>query len=90
MSELEDKALGKGIRIHYDLLEAAGLKLRDGLCRIRGEYHLFIDRRKSPAARIETIREYVDHPFPENIPENFPAQSPEESRITNDPDAKDL
>ena len=70
LSEQEEKAAQKGIQIHYDLLEAAGLKLKGGLCKIRGEYHLFIDRRKSAADKIEIIQDYTDYPLPENIPEN--------------------
>ena len=32
LSELEERAAQKGIVIHYDLLEAAGLKLKGGIC----------------------------------------------------------
>jgi len=77
LSELEEKAALKGIRIHYDLLEAAGLKLKDGICKMRGEYHLFIDRRKSAADKIETLQDYIDHPLPEDIPENITEDAPE-------------
>ena len=76
LSDLEEQAVEKGIEVHYDLLEAAGLKLKGGLCRIKGAYHLFIDRRKSPSDKIEVLQEYIDHPFPENIPENFIEQMP--------------
>lgn len=55
LTQLESRALREGIRIHYEVLEAAGIKLRGGLCRINGEYHLFIDKRKSPSDRIELI-----------------------------------
>ncbi len=77
LSELEEKAAQKGIQVHYDLLEAAGLKLKDGICKIRGEYHLFIDRRKSAADKIEILEDYIDHPLPEDIPENITEDSPE-------------
>jgi len=70
LSELEEKAAQKGIEVHYDLLEAAGLKLKDGICKIRGEYHLFIDRRKSASDKIETLQDFIDHPLPEDVPEN--------------------
>jgi hypothetical protein len=69
LSEQEEKAARKGIQIHYDLLEAAGLKLKGGLCKIRGEYHLFIDRRKSAAEKIEVLQDYTDYPLPEDTPE---------------------
>ena len=70
LTALEEQASQKGIQIHYDLLEAAGLKLKGGICKIRGEHHLFIDRRKSAADKIETLQDYIDHPLPEDIPEN--------------------
>ena len=73
--ELEEKAAQKQIHIHYDLLEAAGLKLKDGLCRIRGEYHIFINRRKSDAERVETLADLLDHPLPEDVPETGPLTS---------------
>ena len=69
INELEQKASTRGIFVHYDLLEAAGLKLKGGMCRIKGEYHLFIDRRKSPADRIEILNEYLENPLPQDIPE---------------------
>lgn len=69
LSEMEEKAAQKRIYIHYDLLEAAGLKLKGGMCKIKGEYHLFIDRRKSTADRIEILRDCLGNPLPEDIPE---------------------
>jgi hypothetical protein len=71
LADLEEKAAQKGIQIHYDLLEAAGLKLKDGICKIRGEYHLFINKRKSIPDKIETLKDYIDHPLPGDIPENI-------------------
>lgn len=70
LSGLEQKASGQGIQLHYDLLEAAGLKLKGGLCKIKGEYHLFIDRRKSVTDKIEILQDYVDKPLPKDVPEN--------------------
>ncbi len=70
LTELEQKALSKGIQVHYDLLEAAGLKLKGGICKIKDEFHLFIDRRTPPADKIEVLQDYVENPLPENIPEN--------------------
>ena len=60
LSELEEKAAQKGIHIHYDLLEAAGLKLKGGICKINGEYHIFVDKRKSFADRIDLYRKDPD------------------------------
>ncbi len=68
LSELEDQATQKQIHVHYDLLEAAGLKLKGGICKINGEYHLFVDRRKSIADKIDIIQDHLDHTNPEDIP----------------------
>lgn len=70
LTELEERAAKMDIHIHYDLLEAAGLKLKGGLCKINGELHLFVDRRKSTADKIEMLKDYLNHPLPKNIPSN--------------------
>ncbi len=77
LSELEQRAAQKGVHVHYDLLEAAGLKLKGGICKIKSEHHLFIDRRKSAAEKIEILQETLDHPIPEDIPENMGPDIPE-------------
>ncbi len=63
LSQLEQSLVQRGIHIHYDLLEAAGLKLKDGICQIRGEYHLFVDRRKPIADKIEILQDYLNYPL---------------------------
>ena len=65
LSELENQAAERNIRIHYDRLEAAGLKLKDGMCKLDGEYHIFVDRRKSVADKIDIIRAFLDQPISE-------------------------
>ena len=55
----------------------SGLKLKDGICKIRGEYHLFINKRKSIPDKIETLQDYVDQPLPKDIPENIIEDVPE-------------
>ena len=70
ISELEEALIQKGLHVHYDLLEAAGLRLKGGLCKIKGEYHLFIDKRKSAADKIEVLEDCLAQPLPEDIPEN--------------------
>jgi hypothetical protein len=90
LTELEEKAAKVGIQIHYDLLEAAGLKLKGGVCKIRGEYHLFIDKRKSTAEKIEALQDYIDHPLPEDIPENITDAVPEENRGNDELNEKKL
>ena len=69
LNELEEKAAQMGIHIHYDLLEAAGLKLQGGICRLNGEYHLFVDRKKSIADKIDFLLDFLNHPLPEDIPQ---------------------
>ena len=68
LSQLEEHAAQKNIYVHYDLLEAAGLKLKGGICKIKGEYHLFVDRRKSIADKIEILQDSLNRPPPEDIP----------------------
>jgi len=68
LAELEDMAVKQGIEIHYDRLEAAGLKLKGGICTIRGEYHIFVDRRKSTADIIDFLEDYLTHPLPKDVP----------------------
>ena len=69
LNDLESKASAMGLTVHYDLMEAAGLKLNGGLCRIRGQYHLFIDRRASAAERIAAIEECLKRPLNPRIQE---------------------
>jgi len=59
LASLEETAARQGIRVHYDRLEAAGFKLRGGICKIRGEYHLFIDRRKPLAEKLDLLTGYL-------------------------------
>ncbi|MFC1883480.1 hypothetical protein ACFL2O_01805 [Thermodesulfobacteriota bacterium] len=70
LSELEAKAEQRGFHIHYDLLEAAGLKLKGGICKINDEYHIYIDKRKSLAERVEALSDHLENPLPEDIPIN--------------------
>ena len=65
LSELEEKVAQMGVLIHYDLLEAAGLKLKGGICKINGDYHIFFDRRKSTADKIDFLEDCLNHPLPE-------------------------
>ena len=76
LRELEQKVAQKGIQIHYDKLETAGLKLKGGLCKVRGEIHLYIDRRKSIEEKIAILSECYMEPLPE-LPESLSNESPE-------------
>ncbi|HBF42524.1 MAG TPA: hypothetical protein DDW42_02625 [Desulfobacteraceae bacterium] len=66
LSELEEEATQRGIHIHYDLLEAAGIRLKDGICKINGEYHFFIERRKSTTEKMEILQGYLSNPLSED------------------------
>ncbi len=69
LQALVAQAEEQGFQVHFDRLEAAGLKLKDGICRINGRYHIFIDRRKSPAGKIEVLERLLNHPLPKDVPE---------------------
>ena len=64
LATLEGAAADKGIRVHYDRMEAAGLRLKGGLCALNGEYHLFIEKRKSVADKIEFLKDQLEKPLP--------------------------
>lgn len=66
---MENMAAAQGIQIHYDILEAAGLKLKGGMCTIRGECHLFVDKRKPTADIIDFLKDQLDQPLPRDLPE---------------------
>ena len=68
LAELEDMASKKGIQVHYDRLEAAGLKLKGGICSIKGDYHIFVDKRKSTADKIDFLENHLNNPIPEDTP----------------------
>ncbi|HDM10658.1 MAG: hypothetical protein JRI39_02310 [Deltaproteobacteria bacterium] len=76
LRELEQKVAQKGIQIHYDKLETAGLKLKGGLCKIRGEIHLYVDKRKSIEEKIAILTDCCIAPLA-GIPESFPDESAE-------------
>ncbi|MCD6304793.1 MAG: hypothetical protein J7M32_00710 [Deltaproteobacteria bacterium] len=69
LAELENMAAAQGIQIHYDVLEAAGLKLKGGMCTIRGECHLFIDRRKPMPDIIDFLKDQLARTLPRDLPE---------------------
>jgi hypothetical protein len=69
LAALEDAAISRGIHIHYDRLEAAGLRLNGGLCALNGEYHLFVEKRKSVADKIDFIKKNLEHSRLKDTPE---------------------
>ena len=68
LAELENTASKKGIQVHYDRLEAAGLKLKGGICSVKGNYHIFVDKRKSTADKIDFLENHLNNPIPKDTP----------------------
>lgn len=60
LTELEKELKRRGVRLGYERLEYAGLRLRSGLCWFRGTYYLFVDRLKTLPERIELIQGALD------------------------------
>jgi len=86
LSELEAEVSKRGVHIHYDRLEAAGLKLRGGVCRVRGEYHLYLDRRKAASEKIDILLESLDQLDNQAaIPDSDYAYQPESEKSTEAP-----
>jgi hypothetical protein len=55
LAEAEAEVKARGVRLSYEKLQFAGLKLNSGLCWFRGNYYLFVDRYKPPMARLELL-----------------------------------
>lgn len=60
LTELEKELKRRGVRLGYERLEYAGLRLRSGLCWFRGVYYLFVDRLKTLPERIDLIQGALD------------------------------
>ncbi len=60
LTELEKELKRRGVRLGYERLEYAGLRLRSGLCWFRGTYYLFVDRLKTLPERIDLIQGALD------------------------------
>ncbi len=83
LSELEEEVSKRGVHIHYDRLEAAGLKLRGGVCKVRGEYHLYLERRKPVSEKIDILIESLDQLTDQAaIPESDDAYQPDSEKST--------
>ncbi len=60
LAELEKQIKGRGVKVAYERLQYAGLMLRGGMCWFKGDYYLFIDRRKTVAERCEQLESALD------------------------------
>jgi len=54
---LEGAADQLGIKVSYEALQTAGIQtgLRGGLCRVKGQYRIIIDKRASDEERVATL-----------------------------------
>ncbi len=60
LTELEKELKRRGVRLGYERLEYAGLRLKSGLCWFRGTYYLFVDRLKTLPERSDLIQGALD------------------------------
>ncbi len=60
LAELEKEIKRRGVRLGYERLEYAGLRLKSGLCWFRGNYYLFVDRLKAVPERLELLQNALD------------------------------
>lgn len=61
LQRLEKRIKDAGVRLGYERMQFAGLRLRSGLCRFKGQYYLFVDRRKSVPERIELLHSALEY-----------------------------
>lgn len=56
MDELKELAGRLGVKVREEvLLREVGYKVRGGLCRVRGDDVVFLDRHAQPEERLETL-----------------------------------
>ncbi len=60
LNNLEKEIKGRGVRLAYERLQFAGLRLKSGLCWFRGDYFLFVDRFKTVPERIDLIESALE------------------------------
>jgi hypothetical protein len=60
LTELEKEIKRRGVRLGYERLEYAGLRLKSGLCWFRGNYYLFVDRLKAVPERLELLHNALE------------------------------
>ena len=47
LKALEEVAERLSVRIHYEEMKEDGFHVQDGYCRVKGESHIYIDRKRS-------------------------------------------
>lgn len=56
LHELEEVAKSLGVRVSYDPMRGPS-KGGGGLCRVRGEYRVIVDKRLRPSERVRVLAE---------------------------------
>lgn len=60
LREMLQKAKELGIEVRLERLEAGGIRPKDGLCLVRGERKLFLEKRRPPKELILYLKEYLE------------------------------
>ena len=62
LKRLEEIAEKIHIHVHYEDMKAFEFRVRDGSCTLKGEYHVYIDRKRPLKEKIEILaRELSKH-----------------------------
>lgn len=59
LQEMLQKAKEMGIEVRLERLEAGSIRPKDGMCLLKGERKLFLEKRRSPKELILYIKEYL-------------------------------
>ena len=51
----ETAATQLGIKVRYEALHTTGVSHGGGLCRVRGQWHLIVEKKTSPAERVSIL-----------------------------------
>ncbi len=88
---LESAATQLGIKVRYEALPPGGVLTGGGMCRVRGAWNLFIDKKSSPSERIQILTENlssfdltkVDMPakIRQHLRIGFPAAVPQQGAV---------
>ena len=60
LEELEKDIKSRGVKLAYERLSFAGLKLRSGLCWFKGTYYIFVDRLLPVQSRIDLLQGAIE------------------------------
>lgn len=60
LQEMLQKAKEKGIEVRLERLEAGSIRPRDGMCLLKGERKLFLEKRRPLKELILYLKEYIE------------------------------